>query len=139
MPGLSKPYFSPLVSPSRDRLSNPRGRPPPPSGGRVTMEIPIRGPEDGPDPFWGQILSDEARETPRDPVMLLHVGGRLNTVVSANWAYISTKCRVHFYTSVGRGHLITAVFDTTFGRSCSLSVKASYDLKSYFNGFKPAL
>ena len=46
---------------------------------------------DGPDPSWGQILSDEARETPRDPVcMLLHVYGRLNTGVSANWAYIST-------------------------------------------------
>ena len=44
------------------------------------MEIPIRirGPEDGPDPFWGQILSDEARETPHDPVCML-LCGRLNT------------------------------------------------------------
>ena len=50
---------------------------------------------DGPDPFWGQILSDEAWGSPRDPVCML-LCGRLNTGVSANWAYMSTKRRAHY-------------------------------------------
>ena len=51
MPGLSKPYFSPLVSPSR--LSTPRGRPPPPTGGAWPWRSPSGGPRRRTRPILG--------------------------------------------------------------------------------------
>ena len=74
LPGLSKPYFSHLCFSLSPFYS--AGSPASADRRRVTMEIPIRGPEET-DQTHSRVkfLSDEARGTPATPFACCYVGG----------------------------------------------------------------